>query len=252
MARSKTARKSKSSKSRTIPTSPASTDRIEAREPAIEKDIAYCGGLGPQLAPGISISLVRQDGTMTPRARALVDTGCDVTSFPSAWAEELGIDLSECAAFAGVTAAGKDGTDIDAQPRRWSPGVDALVLGQKVHLEAVFRPGLPILLSRTRGLSQLLQGFVRSAGKNHAARVVCVGQLTQDCLASDEYCAQKLGSACVSESTGANRSPRCATRSSTSAARKARWSGSPESSASRTSSHSNGVETLGWTVARSE
>jgi hypothetical protein len=83
---------------------------------------------------------------MTTKARALVDSGCDVTSFPSAWAEELGIDLSECAAFAGVTAAGKDGATAASQPRRWAPGVDALVLGQKIHLEAVFRPGLPILL----------------------------------------------------------------------------------------------------------
>jgi hypothetical protein len=109
------------------------------------KDVPYCGGLGSLLAPGISISLVRQDGTMTPRARALVDSGCDVTSFPSDWAEELGIDLGECPAFAGVTAAGKDDAK-SARPRRWPPGVEALVLGQKIHLEAVFRPGLPIVL----------------------------------------------------------------------------------------------------------
>jgi hypothetical protein len=98
------------------------------------------------LAPGVSIALIRQDGTMTPRARALVDSGCDVTSFPAAWAEELGIDLSDCPAFAGVTAAGKDGSNAATQPRRWPAGVDALVYGQKIHLEAVFRPGLPILL----------------------------------------------------------------------------------------------------------
>jgi hypothetical protein len=90
--------------------------------------------------------MVRIDGTMTTRTRALVDSGCDVTSFPSAWAEELGIDLGECPPFAGVTDAGKDGGKAAEQPRRWSPGVDALVLGQKIHLEAVFRPGLPIVL----------------------------------------------------------------------------------------------------------
>ena len=38
------------------------------------------------------------------------------------------------------------GATAASQPRRWAPGVDALVLGQKIHLEAVFRPGLPILL----------------------------------------------------------------------------------------------------------
>ena len=83
-----------------------------------------------------------------PRARALVDSGCDVTSFPAAWAEELGIDLSDCPAFAGVTAAGKD------RLKRGDAGLGAgppasictRVSGQKIHLEAVFRPGLPILL----------------------------------------------------------------------------------------------------------
>lgn len=83
---------------------------------------------------------------MTPRARALVDSGCDVTSFPSAWAEELGIELDKCPSFAGVTAAGKDDAKAADRPRRWPPGVDALVLGHKVHLQAVFRPGLPIVL----------------------------------------------------------------------------------------------------------
>src|ERR1700684_2381005 len=96
MPRSKTARKSKSSKSRTTPTSPASTNPVEASTAAVEKHIPSGGGLGPGLAPGVSIALVRQDGTMTTKARALVDSGCDVTSFPAAWAEELGIDLSQC------------------------------------------------------------------------------------------------------------------------------------------------------------
>src|SRR5271154_2609135 len=146
MHRSRTARKSKSSKSPTTRTSPASTSSsAEAPKPAVEKDIPYCGGLGPQLAPGVSIALIRKDGTMTPRARALVDSGCDVTSFPAAWAEELGIDLGECPTFAGVTAAGKDGSSAATQPRRWAAGVDAIVYGQKIHVEAVFRPGLPIL-----------------------------------------------------------------------------------------------------------
>jgi len=83
---------------------------------------------------------------MTSKTRALVDSGCDVTSFPTAWAEELGIDLGECVPFAGVTAAGKDGDDEALQPRCWEEGVDAIVLGKKIHLEAVFRPGLPIVL----------------------------------------------------------------------------------------------------------
>jgi hypothetical protein len=83
---------------------------------------------------------------MTPRTRALVDSGCDVTSFPADWAEELGIELSDCPTFAGLTAAGKDSDDENLQPRECPDGVDALVLGQKIHLHAVFRPGLPIIL----------------------------------------------------------------------------------------------------------
>jgi hypothetical protein len=80
---------------------------------------------------------------MTPQSRALVDSGCDITSFPKDWAADLGIDWDACNEFQGVTAAGQDITDL---PRRWQPGVDALVFGQKIHLEAVFRPGLPIIL----------------------------------------------------------------------------------------------------------
>ncbi len=60
------------------------------------------------------------------------------------------------------------------------------------------------------------------------------------------------GSFCTSDSTGANRSPRSAIRSSTWRASKRSASGSPPSSAARTSSHCSGVETVGRSVARSE
>src|SRR5438876_896277 len=60
------------------------------------------------------------------------------------------------------------------------------------------------------------------------------------------------GSSCTSESTSANRSPRCSTRSRSSAGVKARRSGSPSSRAVPTSSHSSGVEDPGRSVARSE
>jgi len=104
------------------------------------------------------------------RTRALVDSGCDVTSFPTAWAEDLGIDLGECSAFAGVTAAGKDGTNVAQQPRRWRHGVDALLLGQKIHLEAVFRPGLPIvLLGREDFFSCFKVSFDQKAKTMHLA-----------------------------------------------------------------------------------
>lgn len=110
------------------------------------KDFSYSAGVGPHLSPQVSIALIRQDGTMTPRTRALVDSGCDVTSFPKDWASSLGIGWDDCEPFVGVTAAGKDEEDEAHKPRRWANGVDALIMGQKVHLEAVFRPGLPIVL----------------------------------------------------------------------------------------------------------
>jgi hypothetical protein len=97
--------------------------------------------------PGLPIALVRADGTMTPRTPALVDSGCDVTSFPAGWAATLGIDYDKCEKFSGLTAAGQDDEDDDDKtPRRWPPGVDAVIMGRKVHLEAIFRPGLPVIL----------------------------------------------------------------------------------------------------------
>ncbi len=63
---------------------------------------------------------------------------------------------------------------------------------------------------------------------------------------------QNSGSACTSDSTGANRSPRSATRASTCVGLERELGGSPESSAARTSSHSSGVETVGRSPARSE
>ncbi len=84
---------------------------------------------------------------MTPKTPAVVDSGCDVTSFPKGWAATLGIEFDKCDQFAGVTAAGQDDQNKPANlPRRYAPGVDALVMGHKVHLEAVFRPGLPVIL----------------------------------------------------------------------------------------------------------
>lgn len=87
---------------------------------------------------------------MTRKVRALIDSGCDATSFPTDWAAELGIDFDACTPINGITAAGKDeDQDESLWPRVWEPGVDALFLGQKIHLNAVFRPGLvPVLLGR--------------------------------------------------------------------------------------------------------
>jgi len=87
---------------------------------------------------------------MTPRVRALVDSGCSSTTFPAELAAELGIDWDACTPVRGITASGADDPGDDSRwPRVWPPGVDAVVWGKKVHLSAMFRLDLvPILLGR--------------------------------------------------------------------------------------------------------
>jgi hypothetical protein len=105
---------------------------------------------GAAIAPGVAIALVRQNGTMTHKVRALIDSGCDTTSFPVDWAAELGIDLGACNALSGLTAAGKD-SDLDEadRPRHWPTGVEIIFMGQKLKVGAIFRPHLvPVLLGR--------------------------------------------------------------------------------------------------------
>jgi hypothetical protein len=101
---------------------------------------------GGSLMPGIQIALVRQDGTMTARTPALVDSGCDLTTFPVEWAHHLGIDFDACEKIAGLSAAGATDADDENAPRVWEPGVEAIILGRKIRLGAVFRPNLPIIL----------------------------------------------------------------------------------------------------------
>ena len=90
---------------------------------------------------------------MTPKVRALVDSGCSSTTFPAEWAANLGIDWDDCTPVPGITAAGAD--DLEDQslwPRVWTPGVDAIFMGEKIHLSAMFRivkeGTVPILLGR--------------------------------------------------------------------------------------------------------
>lgn len=90
---------------------------------------------------------------MTPKARALVDSGCSSTTFPAEWAATLGIDWEECTPIPGITASGADDAeDQTLWPRVWAPGVDAILMGEKVHLSAMFRivqvGTVPILLGR--------------------------------------------------------------------------------------------------------
>jgi hypothetical protein len=91
--------------------------------------------------PAIPIKLVKLDGRMTPETLGLVDSGCDTTMFPATWAKVLGIDLQkDCSAQASNTAGGTT-TNYS-----YVPGIDAIVMGKKVHLSAAFNPGLPVIL----------------------------------------------------------------------------------------------------------
>lgn len=85
---------------------------------------------------------------MTRKYRVHLDTGCSGTTFPIAFASELGIDPNACATISGTTANGPD-TDPATLPRLWQPGVEAIFQGERIRLQALFRHHLvPILLGR--------------------------------------------------------------------------------------------------------
>lgn len=88
------------------------------------------------------MSLVGPNGHQTPQQLALVDSGCDFSTFPSAWAKPLGIDfMADCEEIDGNTASGKDNSQ-----RIYKPGIHGLVAGKKVPLRAIFNPKIPIAL----------------------------------------------------------------------------------------------------------
>lgn len=78
---------------------------------------------------------------MLPKAFGLVDSGCDRSTFPLDWAGPLGIDLkADCIPNQGNTAGGL------AEQYIYQPGIDSIVSGKKVHLDAIFSKGLPVIL----------------------------------------------------------------------------------------------------------
>jgi hypothetical protein len=84
---------------------------------------------------------VKLDGNMTPETLGLADSGCDSTMLPGPWAATLGIDLqNDCTSRGSNTAGGKTTNFV------YAPGVDVLFWGRKLHLNAAFNPGLPIIL----------------------------------------------------------------------------------------------------------
>jgi hypothetical protein len=91
--------------------------------------------------PAIPLKLIQTNGNMTPETLGLVDSGCDTTMLPAGWAKILGIDLAkDCSERQSNTAGG---TTINYM---YEPGIDAIVMGRKIHLQASFNPGLPVIL----------------------------------------------------------------------------------------------------------
>ena len=97
---------------------------------------------GGMLKPLMDVALVGPNGKQLPKLRALVDSGCDFSTFPSALARPLGIDTAaDCFAMEIHTASGLDRSQVC-----YPHGIHGLIFGQKLALSANFHPMLPIAL----------------------------------------------------------------------------------------------------------
>jgi hypothetical protein len=82
------------------------------------------------------------DGVQQPLSLAIIDSGADRSTFPTEWAEELGIklDLTCCEKSTAETAGGR------AELWIYKPGIKALIDGVEHHLKATFCTGLEVAL----------------------------------------------------------------------------------------------------------
>ncbi len=78
----------------------------------------------------------------------IVDSGADVSLFPSAWAEPLGIQIADCETVIGGSASG------GGQYHYWPEPIQATLLGKAFKLEAVFGGNSEVLLGREDFLAQ--------------------------------------------------------------------------------------------------
>lgn len=136
MARRRTSR---SSKSRRTAQQPASTEKKGGKP---SREFPYRAVGAGVLKPAVPIALVGPNGNPTAPQLALVDSGCDYSTFPRAWAEPLGIDFdADCEPIVGNTASGEDRTQ-----RAYVPGIHGLLMGHNIPLAAIFNPMLPVAL----------------------------------------------------------------------------------------------------------
>jgi hypothetical protein len=72
----------------------------------------------------------------------LLDSGADNSTFPLAWAKQLGIDKEQCEIGECNTVAGKTKQYV------WPDGVEAQVqaMGKTIRLFAAFTEGLPVVV----------------------------------------------------------------------------------------------------------
>ncbi len=88
---------------------------------------------------------------------ALVDTGADVSAFPVSWMRRLKIFKKDCRRETIETAAGL-GTQW-----RYEDGVDAIILGRRITLQATFADTPVALLGREDFLMHFRVSFDQRA-----------------------------------------------------------------------------------------
>lgn len=117
---------------------------------------AFDGGL----LPGVALNLVRPEGGVCSIGTyGLIDSGADRSVLPVSWARHLGIDLDDDCEEASSRTAGGMATCYE-----YPAGIEAIILGHKVTLQASFNRDLPwVLLGRDDFFSYFKVSFEHRA-----------------------------------------------------------------------------------------
>ena len=102
----------------------------------------------PLLRPALGITLFNANGAVIAKARALIDSGADFITFPTEWAELLGIDLDiDCLREVATVADGRTSARY-----AYTAGLRVELAGERLLLPVVmFCAGMPIPLLGRRG-----------------------------------------------------------------------------------------------------
>jgi hypothetical protein len=134
--------------SSTSPNTPTLSTSTEAGRPEAvrladqSRTYPYKALAGSEYVPALPIRLRSLDGVLQPSALAIVDSGADRSTFPTMWADSLGIKLHEswCEKSTAETAGGTVVCWI------YPPGITALIDGREHRLKASFCEGLEVPL----------------------------------------------------------------------------------------------------------